>query len=120
MLNLENALFDVVHVNQSSEKNNGKQDWLKLDEVAHIPSRDSVEERRFKRQIDLLKSGRFISNNILCWQYSSGFFWFRLFGRGLKIKNIKKSQFLFSERQNRNKQIKVGRWIVSPLPKIKI
>jgi len=48
---------------------------------------------------------------------TDGFFWFRIFGYGLVIKNIKKHHLLFTERMGIQKTFKFGNWIVRFLDK---
>ena len=47
--------------------------------------------------------------------YCDGFGWFRLFGKGMKWKNINKHLLLFSERYGYSKGITVGNWRISLL-----
>jgi len=44
---------------------------------------------------------------------TSGFFWFRIFGYGLVIKDYKKHGLLFSERYKRN--LKIGKYLIKIL-----
>lgn len=44
-----------------------------------------------------------------------GFGWFRLFGKGIKWKDITKNQLLFSERYGYSKGITIGKWRISLL-----
>ena len=53
---------------------------------------------------------------VFCHYKGDGFYWFRLFGRGLKFKDITKHRLLFSERNGYEKYIKIGNWIVGYLP----
>lgn len=56
-------------------------------------------------------------SNIFCYYYENGFFWFRIFGSGLKIKDIRKHQLLFSERNDYNKSITLGSYRIGILIK---
>ena len=46
-------------------------------------------------------------NKIICWYKSDGFFWIRIFGHGLAIKDITKHRKLFSERYGYTKLYKI-------------
>lgn len=50
-----------------------------------------------------------------CWSfyYYNGFGWFRLFGRGLKWKDVLIHDLIFSERQKITKAITIGKWRIS-------
>ena len=47
--------------------------------------------------------------------FEKGLFWFRIFGYGLHIKDTKRHQLMFSERNGLTKYWKVGVWIVRVL-----
>ena len=47
---------------------------------------------------------------------SDGFFWFRIFGRGLHFKNVKKHGLLFSERMKIKKSFILFNWSIKYLP----
>ena len=44
--------------------------------------------------------------------YMDGFGWFRIFGKGLKWKDSHRHSLTFSERNNYDKWIKIGKWII--------
>lgn len=62
------------------------------------------------------------SLNLICFVYSNGWIWFRIFGFGLYIKNTKKVEPLFSERNDIVKPFKIGRYAIKgltpPMPSI--
>ena len=45
--------------------------------------------------------------------YHDGFGWFRLFGKGLKWKNVLKHGLTFSERQKKKKPITINNWRIT-------
>ena len=47
--------------------------------------------------------------------YYKGFGWFRIFGIGIKFKNVAKHELVFSERYGRRKYIRIRDWIISIL-----
>lgn len=47
--------------------------------------------------------------------YAEGYFWFRIFGYGLHIKDAKRHQLMFSERNGLTRYWKVGGWVVRVL-----
>jgi hypothetical protein len=49
--------------------------------------------------------------------YDNRFGWFRIFGRGLKWKDITIHELLFSERNGYSKAITIGKWRISILAK---
>jgi len=49
--------------------------------------------------------------------YNKKFCWFRIFGRGLKIKYIPWYPLLFSEKYGSFQFLKVGNWSIAILPK---
>mgnify|MGYP001597717037 CR=1 FL=1 len=57
-------------------------------------------------------------NKIFCYYSENGFLWFRIFGRGLKIKDTTKHQLYFTERHGKQKRLKIGNWLISSLRKI--
>lgn len=61
----------------------------------------------------------FIAFFILCWSSnlvhyykSPGFFWFRIYGYGLRFADRSKHAPLFSERTGRVKVLKIGKWSI--------
>ena len=52
---------------------------------------------------------------LFCLSKSNGFYWFRLFGIGLKFKDITKHNLLFSERNGFKKHLKINNWIIGYL-----
>jgi hypothetical protein len=44
--------------------------------------------------------------------------WFRIFGRGLMIRNITKYELPLSERNGYSKSILIGKWLIIYLPKV--
>jgi hypothetical protein len=50
---------------------------------------------------------------LLAYYKTDGLFWFRIFGYGAVIKNIRKHQLLFSERMGYKKFLKIGNWVVT-------
>lgn len=44
--------------------------------------------------------------------YRKGFGWFRLFGKGLKWKNLSINKLSFSERNGYKKGFKIGKWYI--------
>jgi hypothetical protein len=54
-----------------------------------------------------------------CWwsfYYCNGFGWFRLFGVGLKWKDLEKHELMFSQRIGKQKYMKIGKWCIGFLP----
>jgi len=49
---------------------------------------------------------------IFSYYKGDGFFWFRLFNKGLVFKNTKKHMMIFSERYGKTKYIMVGKWLI--------
>jgi len=51
------------------------------------------------------------------WAYykSDGFMWFRVFGKGIHIKDISKHGSTFSERYGYRKSLRLGKWRMSLL-----
>lgn len=49
--------------------------------------------------------------------YRDNFFWIRIFGYGIGIKDVNKYPLTFSQRNGYYKHIKIGKWIVYALPK---
>ena len=47
---------------------------------------------------------------------SDGFFWFRIFGRGLCFKNVKKHGLTFSQRMGIKKTFIILNWSIQYLP----
>ncbi len=60
-------------------------------------------------------------SDIICGNFRNfnkyGCVWFRIFGRGLKIKDTTISPLFFSERNGYTKGIKIGKWYIGYLPK---
>lgn len=50
-----------------------------------------------------------------CYHRSKGYFWFRLFGYGLHVKDSTITPMLFSERNGYTKYLKVGKWKIKIL-----
>ena len=50
-----------------------------------------------------------------CWSfyYHNRFGWFRLFGKGLKWKDVTIYELIFSERQKLTKVLTIGKWRIS-------
>jgi hypothetical protein len=48
--------------------------------------------------------------------YHERFGWFRLFGRGLKWKDVSIHDLMFSERNGYSKAMQVGKWRIAYLP----
>lgn len=44
-------------------------------------------------------------------------FWFRIFGYGLSFVDYNKYGLTFSQRLNKTKYLKIGKWIITYLPK---
>jgi hypothetical protein len=55
---------------------------------------------------------------ILTYSKTKSHFWFRLFGIGFSIRDITVWKMLFSERNGYTKYIKIGKWLVTYLPRI--
>lgn len=55
--------------------------------------------------------------SVLCITYGEGMGWFRLFGVGLSWKDFSKYGYTFSQRLGKTKYFKLGKWIISYLPK---
>lgn len=55
----------------------------------------------------------------LAYYSTDGFFWFRLFGVGLVIKDTRKHSLTFSERHGYSRIIKMGNYAVGFLPERK-
>jgi hypothetical protein len=54
--------------------------------------------------------------DIFCYYEGDGFFWFRIFGRGLVFKDLNKHEFTFSEREGYTKFIRIKNWMIKYLP----
>ena len=52
---------------------------------------------------------------ILSYYYENRFGWFRIFGIGLKFKDITIHKMLFSEKNGYSKNIKIGNWLIGYL-----
>lgn len=61
--------------------------------------------------------GRKLINKIWCDYKTDGFYWFRLFGYGLVIKDLTKYEPLFSERNGYKKRLKIKNWSITFLNK---
>ena len=46
-----------------------------------------------------------------------GLFWFRIFGRGLVVKDVRLHPLLFSERHGYQRMIRIGPWVIRYLRK---
>ena len=57
---------------------------------------------------------------ILQKHYNNGTGWFRIFGYGLKFKDLNRHSLLFSERNGYTKWLKMGHWYVGLLKPDKI
>lgn len=55
---------------------------------------------------------------VSCWAsyVEKGFGWIRIFGAGIKWKDITKHRLLFSERNGYTKRLQIGKWSVGWLP----
>jgi hypothetical protein len=53
------------------------------------------------------------SSLILCFYYSNGSGWFRIFGKGLSIKNLNKYSLTFSQRIGKRKYFLLKNWCFS-------
>lgn len=51
-------------------------------------------------------------NTIFYYFREDGYFWFRLFGRGLSFKDLNKHDFIFSEREGYTKFIRIKNWLI--------
>lgn len=52
-----------------------------------------------------------------CYYREPGLLWFRIFGRGLLVKNLRRHPFvLFSERNGYYRGFRLGRWLIRYLP----
>lgn len=71
-------------------------------------------EKRFSKK-DACKS----TNKIFCYHKSKGFFWFRIFGIGLTIKDTKLHKPLFSERNGFTRTLMVGDLSITYLKRLK-
>ncbi len=58
---------------------------------------------------------RLLGINILTVYYQNRFGWFRFFGRGLKWKDIRLHEKLFSERYEHTKYVMIGNWLIGYL-----
>lgn len=56
-------------------------------------------------------------NGMLSWHYGNGFFWFRIFGRGLVATDRTKHRELFSVRNNIIKVWRIGKWTITAAPR---
>lgn len=56
-------------------------------------------------------------NRLLSYHKSDGFFWIRIFGRGIAIKDSNKFSLLFSQRYHFSKWVMIGKWVITYLPK---
>lgn len=54
---------------------------------------------------------------VFCSYKTNGLFWFRIFGRGLCIKNVNKHPLTFSQRNGYRKVIRIGKLCISYLKK---
>jgi hypothetical protein len=59
----------------------------------------------------------YYSNKFFSFYYRKEFGWFRLFNKGLSWKNVNIMGLKFSERNGFSKYLKIGKWIISYLPK---
>lgn len=57
------------------------------------------------------------NHEIWSFYYENKFGWFRIFGIGLKFKNILYNDLTFSERNGYKKTLKIGNWVISFLNK---
>ena len=61
---------------------------------------------------------------VFCYYKDDGFFWCRIFGRGIVIKDINKHYLTFSERKwlrnGYSKYLIFGRWLIRWLPYTKL
>ena len=57
-------------------------------------------------------------HKIIYWYSSTGFFWFRIFGVGLHIKNTKITGLSFSERIGKAKGLRIGKYRIKVLDKV--
>ena len=48
--------------------------------------------------------------------YRDSFFWIRLFGYGIGIKDVNKYPLTFSQRNGHSKYIRLGKWVIYVLP----
>jgi hypothetical protein len=51
---------------------------------------------------------------------NDGFLWFRVFGYGLKIKDVTKHGLIFSERIGKTKKLIIGKWCIGILKPTRI
>jgi len=51
---------------------------------------------------------------------TKGFFWFRIFGYGLCIKDVRLHRLLFSQRYGYSKYLKIGHYIITTLKRDKL
>lgn len=63
------------------------------------------------------KSIRLFKFPIFSCHFEKGFYWFRIFGRGIKWKDTTKYKLLFSERLNIEKSMTIGKWRIATLGK---
>lgn len=52
---------------------------------------------------------------MISYHKSDGFFWIRIFGHGIHVKNVKKHRLTFSQRNNIDKYLKIGNYLISYL-----
>lgn len=52
---------------------------------------------------------------IICGYLDGDTFWFRIFGYGIHIKDLRKNPMLFSERNNLEKYLHIGHWSIKLL-----
>ena len=57
-----------------------------------------------------------INTKIFKLDHHLGLFWFRVFGQGLIIKNVRINPLLFSQRYNKRLCIKIGDYFIGVLP----
>ncbi len=48
----------------------------------------------------------------VCGLIAPGVYWFRIFGRGLHIKDTARHSLMFSERYGRTKRVQIGPWSI--------
>jgi len=58
-----------------------------------------------------------MTHKLLSWHSYDGGFWFRVLGYGISIKDTKKHQLLFSERNGYQGAIRIGKYSIKYLPK---
>ena len=63
----------------------------------------------------MLPKGKFYHFGPITAYKSNGFFWLKIFGHGLKIKDTKKSPRLFSERYGYQKGVTIGKYFITLL-----